>query len=428
MLDAIRKLLLSIGKRAEGIETLRSLRRLAVMLVKHERGVAGAIEDISSIAEKHAVEVNSWLSPEEIVAGKGGRFDACSLRAWLAIAERAAVPAVPARVVLELSENEMSVASGTVVLPEGALRRRLGAKIRAWIEASGADIPEQDAEPDVEDVVEKLAAAMDEVPEGWMVRHDRCGPESLKALAGCGVAGPTAPEVRFGPELEVGPGWVRVGNRRRIDAGDKRFVRGYAEGSSGGPSVFLARPWVAASRWTSAEDPHRHGSRFAGKGFWPAEWRAFVENGECIGVSAYYAWAGVLSKEAAEAALKVRELARKLIDEVKAMNAIPSDVGVELLRDSPHFAETLARFPKDAIACTIDFIETKDGILLLEAGPAFSKIGGGHPCGFAGLDKPEGVAISVMPGVSLADPRTWTETDRTGRILSWEEIEAVAAA
>lgn len=427
MIEALRRLLLSLTVRSAAFESVRNFKRLAVALIRHKGGVGGAMDDLSSMAGIHEAEIASWVQPEDLAAGRGGRFDACSLRCWLALAADAKVAFVPARVVLELSEAEMSVASGTTALPEGALKRRFSAKIREWAEAHGDEAYEIPESPDPEAVADKLADAMDDVPDGWMVRHDRCGPESLKALAGCGAAGPEAPETKFGPGLEVGPGWTRRGNRRSVDAGDPRFVRGYAEGSAGGPSVFLARPWVRASRWTSCEDPHRHGTKFAGKGLWPAEWRAFVEGGECVGVSCYYAWAGVASKEAAKAALEVRGLARKMIAQVLAQGAVPSDVGVEMLRGSVHFDDVFARFPRDGIACTIDFIETKDGILLLEAGPAFSRIGGGHPCGFAGMDRPEGVAMRVMPGVLLGDPRTRRETDKAGCVLSWDEAAELAA-
>src|SRR3546814_4263768 len=70
---------------------------------------------------------------------------------------------------------------------------------------------------------------MDEVPEGWMVRSNRCGSSELKALAGFGAIGHQVPEVRFGSNLEIGPGWVRVGNRRRVHVSDARTVQARSE-------------------------------------------------------------------------------------------------------------------------------------------------------------------------------------------------------
>src|SRR3546814_10810238 len=75
-----------------------------------------------------------------------------------------------------------------------------------------------------------LFNAMDEVPEEWMVRSNRCGSSELKALAGFGAIGHQVPEVRFGSNLEIGPGLVRVGNRRRVHVSDARTVQAAAQG------------------------------------------------------------------------------------------------------------------------------------------------------------------------------------------------------
>src|SRR3546814_2677143 len=70
--------------------------------------------------------------------------------------------------------------------------------------------------------------------------------------------------------------------------------------------------------------------------------------------------------------------------------------------------------------------------MFLEAGPPVSPFGGGHPCAFAGagvqgnlgtVPEISGVAFRIMEHVTLADPSTWKDGDRTGRILSWEEVE-----
>lgn len=425
MLDALRKLMLSLNAHAQAHKTSADARRLAVLTIKSGAKLDERIDGLAEMAARHAAETASWVDADALAQGKGGRFDACDLRHWLALAARAGVPAIPAREILSLTEDEMALASGTVQLSP-TLSKRLASTMSGWMARHGIDAQKDTPVPDREAVQEKLAAAMDDVPSGWMVRHVRCGPSSLKALAGCGASGPEAPETRFDAELEVGPGWVRNGNRRRVDAGDARFVESYAQGPNG-PSVFVARPWVKAARWAVGEDPHRHGTRFAGKGMWPAEWRAFVEGGRVIGVSSYYAWCGSATPENARMALVVRALAQKIVDEAKSQNAIPAFMDVEFMRDSKHFADIPARFPRDQIACTLDFIETASGVLFLEGGPAFTRVGGGHPCGFAGLERPEGVAFRIMPDVLLGDPRTWKETDRTGCILAWDAVEHLAA-
>src|SRR5690606_5906914 len=125
----------------------------------------------------------------------------------------------------------------------------------------------------------------------------------------------------FGANLEIGPGWVRNGNRRRVNVSDKRTIKAAAEGP--GFLIFLARPWVESSRYIEAPDPHREGSPFAGKGIWPAEWRAFVENGEVVGVASYYGWADQATPETARTALEVRALAQKIVDEARSQKAWP---------------------------------------------------------------------------------------------------------
>lgn len=213
-------------------------------------GLAERIASFERTANLFEDETSSWTDAKAIVEG-GGPFDAADLRCWLALAEEAGVPAVPAREILHLSEAEMNAASGSVELPEGraAEAMRKGAAYLSSLQAEGADIPAIEEEPiDREELEERLFAAMDNIPEGWMVRSSRCGGSNLKALAGAGAAGPEAPEVKYGPDLEVGPGWVRNGNRRRVDVSDERTVEMAAQGPSSGSS-FLARPWIPAARY-----------------------------------------------------------------------------------------------------------------------------------------------------------------------------------
>jgi hypothetical protein len=429
MFDALRKLFLAMNVQANVSALGRDLRRMVVLALRAKGSLREHLAGMQQIADFIASETATWITPEDIAAGRGGHFDTCDVRHWLAIARRAGVPAVPARTVLELSEAEMGVAAGEVRLPE-SYRTRLAKAIETHL--PHIEVPlEVPAPPDSEEVAEKLAAAMDDVPEGWMVRHVRSGPSTLKTLAGVGVAGPAAPEVRFGSDVEIGPGWIRHGNRRAVDAADHRILEHYARGPDG-PSVFVARPWVQAARFMVAEDPHRHGSQYAGKGFWPAEWRAYVTDGRVTGVGFYYAWAGEMSPESAAAAIAVRDLAQRVVDEAVRLRAFPLYLDTEIVRrDGPLREKLEANFPRDSVACTLDFIETKSGPLLLEGGPPFNPfVGGGHPTAFAGFPGPfEGVAFRCLPGVNLADPKTWRgKRDPAGCVLSWSEVEALAVA
>lgn len=434
MLDALRKLFLAINAKAGTAALGRDVRRLTALAVRAKADLPARLAGMQEIADFIAAETATWIPDDAVASGRGGPFDTCDLRHWLALAERAGVAAVPARVVLALSEDEMALASGELRLPERA-RARIAGALGRYLPPDELAAAAEAAEtlgnpPDRDAVEEKLAAALDGVPEGWMVRHARGGPSSLKTLAGIGAAGPVSPEVRFGSDLEIGPGWVRRGNRRAIDASDGRIVQVYARGPVG-PSVFLARPWAPASRWMVDEDPHRRHSRYAGKGLWPAEWSAFVENGRVTGVGFYYAWAGEVSQASAAAALAVRDLAQRVVDEACRMGAFPLYLDTEIARRNDRMRPALdARFPRTAVACTLDFIETDAGPLLLEGGPPFNPhLGGGHPTAFAGAPDPfEGVAFRCMPGVDVADPKSWRGPHETaGSILSWDEVEALAA-
>src|SRR5690606_32260660 len=123
---------------------------------------------------------------------------------------------------------ELSVLSGQVQIPNTPATRRL----RQTAAGLSAELPpaEAAASPELEPLVDRLFDAMDDVPEGWMVRSNRCGGSELKALAGVGAIGERVPEVRFGANLEIGPGWVRNGNRRRVNVSDKRTIKAAAEG------------------------------------------------------------------------------------------------------------------------------------------------------------------------------------------------------
>lgn len=434
MLDALRQLMLTLNLHANKRSNARDVRRLATMAVKSGANLPEDIRRLQAIADEHAAETSQWVGADALAEGRGGDFDACDLRHWLSLAERAGVPYVPAREILSLSEEEMALASGSVELHEGPLKRRLMKTAAEFAQAVGQSgeataSDEQSAAPDHGEVVEKLAAAMDDVPDGWMVRHVRCGPSTLKALAGAGASGPTPPDARFNADLEVGPGWFRMGNRRHVDAADRRLIEGYAHGPDGVPSVFVARPWMEAARWAIGPDPHRHGTPFAGKGQWPAEWRAFVENGKVIGVASYYGWCGSATPENARISMEVRELAQRIVDEAARQQATPVFMPTEWTRRHPSAPAWLEkRFPRDSVNCTLDFIEVRDqGLMLLEGGPAFHwKLGGGHPCAFAGVEKPEGVAFRLMPHVLMGEPKTWKEGAREDCILSWEEVAELA--
>jgi hypothetical protein len=440
MLHKLQQAIIGLNARAEQSSLFRTLRSTLVSSATFFRtpgNASAAIAGLMKIEAQHRAETVSWVAPETLASGMGGAFDACDLRHWLALAKRAGVRAVPAKQILVLSEDQMDAASGSIQIPDNAITRFLSKRLKQV--AAELDLAPGDERPEIdrEQLEEQLFTAMDDVPEGWMVRSNRCGSSELKALAGFGAIGHQVPEIRFGSNLELGPGWVRVGNRRRVHVSDARTVQAAAQGP--GFLCFLARPWQECSRYIVGEDPHRHGSPFAGKGVWPAEWRAIVEQGVVVGVASYYGWCDEATPETARTALQVRALAQRIVDEAMAQKAWPRYPDIELARnaawieDGSELRQALdTSFARETVCGTLDFIETEQGPMFLEAGPPVSPFGGGHPCAFAGagvqgklatVPQISGVAFRIMDHVTLADPSTWVDGDRTGRILSWDEVE-----
>ena len=445
--DKLRGLMIGLnaqGAKRSEMDEIRKLGLAVAGIARKPGQLVAAIKGIGEAESFHHAETGSWLSPQAILDGASGPFEACSLLAWLEIAAKAGVPAIPAKVILQLSDAETEAAGGLADIPTGAIPDRIRKRMREGLEgdaefqamlAAGPVDPE--APVDMEELVEKLHACMDELPEGWMVRSNQCGPSTLKALAGTGLVEETAPEVRFGPGLEIGPGWIRNGNRRRVDTVDRRLQKGYVAGPHTG-MTYIARPWVQASRYVEGRDPHRAGTPIDVPGRWPAEWRAFVRNGIVEGVSSYYCWTERATPFTARIAIEVRDLAQRIVDAAVAQGLEPRYADIEHARRNPLLAEALVEggFGPGTFGCTIDFMETRDGIQMLEAGPGASPVGGGFPCGFAGVSgKPVigapmetvGVAFRTMPHVLVGEPSTWEDGDRTGCILTWDEVEALAS-
>lgn len=444
--EKLKGLMIALNAKGSKSEELQETRRLALSIAKIARTpgkLKDAIKGIGDAQAFHDQETASWISAEAIAEGQSGPFEACNLLAWIEIAKKAGVAHIPAKVILHLTDRETEMLSGMADIPTGKIPDRIRNRVREGIAkdkelqamANEGSILEEEA-VDMEMLVEKLFACMDDVPEGYMVRTNQSGPSTLKALAGTGIIEKTAPEVRFGSDLEIGPGWIRNGNRRRVDNRDRRLMKSYVAGPHTG-MIFVARPWVEASRYIAGRDPHRAGTPLDAEGKWPAEWRAFVKNGKVVGVSSYYAWVEEPTPETARIACEVRDLAQKMVDAAIAQKLEPRYADVEHARRNPEVEQMLEDkgFGRGTFSCTIDFIETKNGIMMLEAGPGHTPVGGGHACGFAGVSgKPlygnamdtTGVAFRHMPHVLIGEPATWTEGDKTGCILDWDEVEKLA--
>ncbi|SOC26099.1 hypothetical protein [Thalassospira xiamenensis] len=422
MKDQLRNFVLGMNLEGNKISLANKFRRITADVARRIPELPNRLKQMADIEQFLSDRTGDFLRPGDT----DGEFDACNLLHWLSLAEEANVAFVEARPVLTLTEAEVSALSGKVKIAGSAVTRRLE---KALSQLAAQDDPQERAprEP-IGDCAEKTAQAMDDVPEGWMVRHVRAGPSTLKALAGTGLLDDTAPEVRFGPNVEVGPGWYRVGNRRRIDVADARLVSSVVTGPVSDEQIYVARPWITAARWFEGIDPHRGMDGPAGRGRWPAEWRVFVERGEVIGVANYYGWTDAMSPESAKMALEAKALAERIIDVAQHRSAVPvhPDFEVQTLNAE---RKTLLRerFPEGSFNCTLDFIESENGLLLLEGGPAFHpKMGGGHPCAFLGRNRPEGVCFQMGPNIHPLVPCTWTEENAASSvILTFEEAARV---
>lgn len=441
----IQKALTALAARINIEDKLRDTKKgLAIInkAVSNKEKLEESINKLNKIEQMKKEETDKWIvEPAELIEN-GGAFDACDLEHWMAISLSAKVPSVPIKKILSLTPKEFEYLIGNVdsqkmKLYLDSIKRKID-KIDYLNINGDSKKTEENNEELGEKTFEKLFSCLDEIPENWMVRNTKCGTLELKSLAGAGVIGETVPEVKFNENIEVGPGWVRVGNRRRVLFDDKRIISAFLEGNEGNVN-FVARPWIKAARYFECEDPLRHGTVFAGKGIWPAEWRAFVEDGIVVGVSSYYGWIGEINSENAKIAIQVRDLAQKMVDKATELKAYPRYMNLEFIRNSSHELsekdeKVLDIFKRESVSCTLDFLESEQGLVFLEGGPAHTPFGGGHPCSFAGNFNKEdnrymnvhGVAFKLLKNVNLADFSTWKNADASESILNWDEVENLA--
>ncbi|NDV50836.1 hypothetical protein [Salipiger sp. PrR003] len=424
-------------------------RRLLAMTFKEAmKGPKNFKKALTGMGELMAfadAEQASWQEPEQLIEPGASPINACDTRHWLQLAELAGVPFVPARTILSLTEDEFGMVSGKVDAPElykSALRRRVSKALEndpdfdlQAAEDAEVTTTAADRQSKLEAIYDRLYAAMDDVPADHMVRTHLSGSSLLKAAAGTGQVEDASEFTGVGEAVKIGPGYLTVRNRRCIDTRDQRFIEMYARGQSGPAQDihFLARPWITASRYLEADDPHRHGSVFAGKGTWPSEWRVFVEHGEIVGVSSYYAWTCDPEPENAYRALQAVEAAQRIVEKAKELQVHTRIMDLELLRHSGKNPKISEKWGRDDLSCSLDFLETEDGPMLLEGGPGHNPVCGANPCGFMGVGVDQGwcdtrgVALRCMPHVHLAEPSTWRDGDHTGCILTWEEARELAA-
>ena len=409
--------------------------------------------EMGRIHQIETAELARWADPDTILTEPSGtvtRFDVCDLRIWLKLAEAAGIDAIPARTIASLSEDELGVLAGSMEVRTPVRDRILqgisdGAK-EGSDEKTFRDIARffadllsasnQDSEEGHSIAVQagaRIESALDDIPSNWMIRTHLAGSGNLKALVGCGLMEHGDETARIRPDLEIGAGWIRTGNRRMIDISDPRFLETAIGGHK--PDVhYLARPWARAGRFHKGEDLHRANTPLAGPGHWPAEWRVFVRAGQVTGVANYYGWTGDgATAENAWNAIEAAAAAQVIVDTAEQHGLAGIFMPQVFIRESGkdhEIIECLDRdWPEHRMHCTLDFMETDEGLKFLEAGPAHQPGGGGHPCAFAGQNIDDnlgtvcaecsGVAYKVMPHVDLSEPKTWVNGDTADCIEDW---------
>lgn len=416
-----------------GSDTAEELEHLKAMVTaasaRHSRDNRSArqtayavLRDLARTALHFEQMAACYLTAGDIAAGAEGPFDARSMSAWLAIANLAGVPAVPATEIVRLPEPLLAF----VVSPEltespptqpSALFQAAdlsgkGALTRAFHQLDEAPVEMKRRLREL--ALAALEDAAQRIPSGWMVRHDHMGPGVLKAFAALGRTptdgddGAAFADPATGRHVTLGPGWLSVGNRRYVDVTDARTVKAISQALTP-DHAFYARPWITARRRFGGLDIHRPASWSdeSRQGTWPAEWRVHIRAGSVVAVSAYYAWADVPNDPTTHAAIaEAVSLGQRIADTATSRKLIPSEPHLEQLRHRS--AEVREHLPPDTVCAALDFIETADGLMLLEGAPPYAPGGyGAHPCAHAGERWPTGFRLNLRAGIDLTDLRTW---------------------
>lgn len=189
---------------------------------------------------------------------------------------------------------------------------------------------------------ERFRAAQQGLLKGEMLRWDCCAPISLKmAMSDGGLVGELPVEVS-----------------QEISVDDPRLF-----------DILMAFPLpelaVVKRPWIQARIEGSH----------PVEYRAFILNGEVLGVANYYVQRGLSLTDQVDAEVRaVLQAARQLCEHMRETRSLPFSVGMD-----GEEADT----GLEHASCTLDFLAMPDSsVVFLEAGPPFGL--GAHPCSFIG--------------------------------------------
>jgi hypothetical protein len=277
-----------------------------------------------------------YLTPEQIFAQSEtinhlgnkipGKFNICSLAAWLEIVKQAGVPKVPAKTLGKIPQQffwDVLDDKKDIVVPE------------AW---------------------EKILDQLQDLADNEMIRWDHCANEDVKyAIHDGDTQGWRKSYYTFGDENRARPRTMLFDDMRVVG-----LLECYED-----PIIIHKRPWIEAKRVPGIGE-------FADKTY-PAEWRIFIKDGQIEGYSWYYPQSACLDTD-----LILAQIIDKLSYYTTAIILKLHNLHLE-----PHHPY-LDDAPEGWRPCfTLDFLQTPDNnLLFLEAGPPHCPGWGASACCF----------------------------------------------
>ncbi|MSU91895.1 hypothetical protein GE300_20255 [Rhodobacteraceae bacterium 2CG4] len=307
-------------------------------------------EIVADCARSAAWTEGNLISPEEIrdrqQGGAPARFNVISLPAWIELASRAGVEAIPLRQIAEMPTSEYVLTMDHLT--------------------NGKRITEFENQ------------VLGGLRPGEILRFEQVAPMEVKAALAAGG--------------EISAGLIDGVDGRRFPAMyDERFYSTLLD--LGAPKIrAYARPFVQPAL--------AEGELNGRDGKWPVEFRVFVVDGEITGVANYYRQMH-LDEQRDLGEDGIRSAVDGSLEAAKAMLAEMARLGLTV------GSQRLAPEPEHGGDFTLDFLLAEDGrVLFLEGGPAGLSFA--DPCAFltdgAREISLEGVALSARrPPVPFED-------------------------
>lgn len=312
-------------------------------------------EEMRAKREAGYAWTRTLLDPEDVAdrdaTSAPARVNPLSLPAWLAVAEAAGVPHIPARPLAECCAEEF----------RDSLDNRNDAT----------------AYDDLQ------SAMLDGLKPGEMIRMEQVAPRDIKATLSEGGAMITgAVDISGTGELYV-------------DLYEDRYLSTFLDLGADRVRAF-ARPIVTPAMICGTFD--------GAKGEWPAEFRVFVENGRLVGLSNYYPQ---VVMDPALFAAQISDVLRHAQSMLDAMTARRLGVGNHSLAPdtdiTPEGRPDWVPAHWDRQDFTLDFMILEDmSVTFLEGGPAGMRAA--HPCCFLQDGRPMGPEFLHGAAFSTTDP------------------------